>query len=275
MFSPPQIFNLVSADFFSHTLTARLKARHHINLFKYLDIIQVVFFYPFPPLSGGERGGGYVSAINILTDFRERQLGNKRPYTSSWLIGSFIHITEWYFYGSAFFRSPWMMKRCTRVCVCTCVRCHFAFSPCDSLKADSSVCHFHEGLMTAVLRERKWETERALETWGERENVLMASDKKVRMWGDCENGCGIINGHHECNGWLMEHPNSVILTIRSNGCFSKTATVHNMSEGSFCIISQKMHLCRAMLMEEVKVRAAQALTANMQRVSPVYSNKWV
>lgn len=56
----------------------------------------------------------------------------------------------------------------------------------------------------------------------------------------------------------MEHPNSVIPTIRSNGCYSQTATKHNMSEGSFCVISQKMRLCRVMLMEEVKVRAARA-----------------
>ena len=56
-FSPPHIFNLVSADFFSHSLTVRLKARHHISLFKYLDIIQVVFFFLFSLYQIGREGG--------------------------------------------------------------------------------------------------------------------------------------------------------------------------------------------------------------------------
>lgn len=169
MFSPPQIFNLVSADFLSHLLTARLKARHHINLFKYLDIIQVVFFYPFPPLSGGERGGGYVSAINILTDFRERQLGNKRPYTSSWLIGSFIHITEWYFYCSAFFRSPWMMKRC--VCVFARVFAAILPSPGATLWRLTARCAiFMRGWWQ---RSRERGSERQRERWRHRERGRM------------------------------------------------------------------------------------------------------
>lgn len=61
MFSPPQIFNLVSADFFSHSLTVRLKA---INLFKYLDIIQVVFFFPFSLCQEeGDVGGTFQRLI--------------------------------------------------------------------------------------------------------------------------------------------------------------------------------------------------------------------
>lgn len=56
MFFPPQILNVISADFLSHSLTARLKAQHHIKHFKYLDITQVVFFVSFPPLL--ERGSG-------------------------------------------------------------------------------------------------------------------------------------------------------------------------------------------------------------------------
>lgn len=64
MFSPPQIFNLVSADFFSHSLTVRLKARHHINLFKYLDIIQVIFFFPFSLCQEeGDVGGTFQRLI--------------------------------------------------------------------------------------------------------------------------------------------------------------------------------------------------------------------
>lgn len=48
-FSVLQKLNPVSADLPSHSLAPRLKAWHHINLFKYLDIIQDVFF--FHPLS--------------------------------------------------------------------------------------------------------------------------------------------------------------------------------------------------------------------------------
>ena len=58
MFSPPQIFNLVSADFFSHSLTVRLKAPHHINLFKYLDITQVVFSFLFSLCQAKREAGG-------------------------------------------------------------------------------------------------------------------------------------------------------------------------------------------------------------------------
>lgn len=63
MRSPPQIFNLVSADFFSHSLTVRLKARHHINLFKYLDIIQVVFFFPFSLCQPEREAGGMFQRL--------------------------------------------------------------------------------------------------------------------------------------------------------------------------------------------------------------------
>lgn len=76
MFSPPQIFNEVSADFFSHSLTARLKARHHINLFKYLDIIQLVSFFSFLLC---QTARGRWGPINIPRDSSEQQLGNKRP----------------------------------------------------------------------------------------------------------------------------------------------------------------------------------------------------
>lgn len=195
MFSPAQIFNFVSADFFSHSLTVRLKARHHINLFKYLDMTQVVSFFFFPVLSssGRERGRGYVWAINIPKDFCERQLGNKRPYTSSWLIGSFINITKWCFYHLAFL-DP-LNDETVCVCVClqgVCMRCHFASSLCDSLKADSSVCHLQEGrLQQSTERERKRklsERERARDIHREGDEGEFADGQrqKVRMWGDWE-----------------------------------------------------------------------------------------
>lgn len=59
MFSSTQICSLVSADFFSYSLTVRLKARHQINLFKYLDITQAGSFFPFS-LCQAEGGRGYV-----------------------------------------------------------------------------------------------------------------------------------------------------------------------------------------------------------------------
>ena len=108
---------------------------------------------PVFPLSSRARGRGYVSAINIPTDFRARRLGNKRPCTSSWLIGSFIHVTEWYFCGSAFLDPLNDETACVCICVCVCMcacvcvclRCHFASSLCDSLNAGSSVSHLQPG----------------------------------------------------------------------------------------------------------------------------------
>lgn len=155
--------------------------------------------FPVFPSSGGERGRGYISAINILTDFSERQLGNKRPYTSSWLIGSFIHITGWYFCWLAFL-DP-LNDETTCVCIRVCVRA--ASSLFDSLKAQCPICKRADDSSPETEREeismrRERESERHRQREGEmREKPADSQRQKVRMWGECANCCGISNGYYE------------------------------------------------------------------------------
>lgn len=127
--------------------------------------------FPVFPLSGGGRRRGYISAINIPTDFSEQQLGNKRPYASK--------LTDWVVYPHhqvilllllASFRSPeWWNAMCSRLRVfaCAAILC----SPRLRLwRLTGQCCHLQEGRRQEC-RERGNEWERRRESADKGENV--------------------------------------------------------------------------------------------------------
>lgn len=125
-----------------------------------------------------------------------------------------FHLTDWVIYPhhQAIFLLLDFLDPLSDETVCVLATCvhvlPFFSSLCESLKADSLVCHLREARRQQSMEreEVKWvrENEGHIEKGEMRENLLMAGDKRWEC-EETENGCGIINGYYECYGdkWII------------------------------------------------------------------------
>lgn len=159
--------------------------------------------------------------------------------------------------------------------VCVLARCvralPFFSSLCESLKADSLVCHLQEAWWQQSMEREEVKLVRENEGHTEkremRENLLMAGDKRWEC-EETENGCGIINGYYECCGdkWII-----LIVWFSQLGVMDVTvkqpqSTTQMTDAGlkAHCIINPQTCLRRLKLMETVKARAALTPTVHSQ-----------